>query len=125
MFLHKNPLSGHYDLVGDFLILREIKFILMEILLLVGGDNMFWLLLVGVILGGGAGMFSRKDSFGGFWGDVVASIIGSIIGGFLFNITDIFAYGTLGSINSSAIGALLFLWAIRMYRTSEYTRKKD
>jgi|GEM_PF-3422724 len=86
---------------------------------------MLWLLLVGVILGGGSGIFSRKDSFGGFWGDLVAGIVGSFIGGFLFNITDIFAYGTLGSINSSAIGALMLLWTIRMYRTSEPTRKKE
>ena len=86
---------------------------------------MLWLLLVGIILGGGGGIFSRNDSFGGFWGDLVAGIVGSFIGGFLFNITDIFPYGTLGSINSSAIGALMLLWAIRMYRATESTRKKD
>lgn len=78
---------------------------------------MLWLLLIGVIFGGVAGMISRSDSFGGLWGDLIAGIIGSFIGGFLFNITDIFTYGTLGSINSSMIGALMLLWAVRMFRT--------
>lgn len=77
---------------------------------------MLWLLLVGVILGGITGMISRGDSFGGLWGDLIAAIIGSFIAGFLFNITDIFTYGTLGSINSSTIGALMLLWAVRMFR---------
>ena len=108
-----------------FFILCQIKIILMG-KLLEGGDRvMGWLLLVGVILGGTAGMISRRDSLGGFWGDLVGGIIGSCIGGFLFKITDIFAYGTLGSINSSAIGALMLLWGIRMFRAVGPIRKKD
>lgn len=63
-----------------------------------------------------AGMISRNDSLGGIWGDLGAAIIGSFIGGFLFNITDIFAYGTRGSILSSIIGAIILLWGIRMFR---------
>ena len=62
------------------------------------------------------GMISSNNSFGGIWGDLGAAVIGSFIGGFLFNITDIFAYGTTGSILSSAIGAIILLWSIRMFR---------
>ncbi len=62
------------------------------------------------------GIVSSNNSFGGIWGDLGAAVIGSFIGGFLFDITDIFAYGTTGSILSSAIGAIILLWSIRMFR---------
>lgn len=94
--------------------------------LLLGGDiAMLWLLIVGVIFGGAAGMISRSDSFGGLWGDLGAGIIGSFIGGFLFHITDIFVYGTIESILSSIIGAIILLWAIRMFRAAEPVHKKE
>ncbi|GMB00479.1 GlsB/YeaQ/YmgE family stress response membrane protein [Pelosinus sp. IPA-1] len=80
---------------------------------------MLWILVVGIILGGLAGMISRSDSLGGIWGDLGMAVIGSFIGGFLFNITDVFVYGTIESILSSIIGAIIFLWAIRMFRESE------
>ena len=63
-----------------------------------------------------AGMVSRNDNLGGIWGDLGAAIIGAFIGGFLFNITDIFVYGTIESILSSTMGAIILLWAIRMFR---------
>lgn len=86
--------------------------------------QMLWYLLIGLISGWLAGMISRGGGFG-IWGDLVTGVIGSFIGGYLFNLMGISAYGIIGSIISSTVGAIVLLWVIRMFRVAAPAHKKE
>ena len=84
---------------------------------------MIWFLLIGLISGWLAGMISRGGGFG-IWGDLVIGVIGSFIGGFVFNLIGLSSYGIIGSIISSTIGAMILLWVMRMFRMPSPAYKK-
>lgn len=86
--------------------------------------QMLWFLLIGLISGWLAGMISRGGGFG-IWGDLVTGVIGSFIGGYLINLMGISAYGIIGSIISSTVGAIVLLWVIRMFRVAAPAHKKE
>jgi len=85
---------------------------------------MLWSLLIGLVSGWLAGMISRGGGFG-IWGDLVVGVIGSFIGGYVFNLIGLSAYGILGSIISSTIGAIILLWIIRMFHVAAPAHKKE
>lgn len=78
---------------------------------------MLWFLIIGLVAGWLAGLFSRGRGFG-LWGDLITGVIGAYVGGFLFNLLGISAYGMIGSIIVSTIGAVIFLWVLRMFTSS-------
>ena len=75
---------------------------------------MLWFLIIGLVAGWLAGQFSRGRGFG-IWGDLITGVVGAYVGGFLFNLLGISAYGVIGSIIVSTIGAIIFLWVLRMF----------
>jgi uncharacterized membrane protein YeaQ/YmgE (transglycosylase-associated protein family) len=81
---------------------------------MLGLGNTIWFLLVGVIAGWLAGEIFRGSGFG-LLGDLVVGVIGALVGGFLFNLIGITAYGTIGSLITSVIGAMAFLWVLRLF----------
>lgn len=81
---------------------------------------MIWFLIVGIVSGWLAGVVSRGGGFG-LWGDLVTGIVGAYVGGFLFNMMGISAYGMIGSIVVSTIGAVVFLWVLRMFTRNKTT----
>jgi uncharacterized membrane protein YeaQ/YmgE (transglycosylase-associated protein family) len=78
---------------------------------------MLWFLIVGLVAGWLAGLVSRGSGFG-IWGDLITGVIGAFVGGFLFNLIGISTYGVIGSIVVSTIGAVIFLWVLRMFSGS-------
>lgn len=85
---------------------------------------MLWSLLIGIISGWLAGVISRGGGFG-IWGNLITGVIGSYIGSFLFSFMGIAAYGIIGSIIASTIGAIVLLWAIRMFHVASPAQKKE
>jgi uncharacterized membrane protein YeaQ/YmgE (transglycosylase-associated protein family) len=78
---------------------------------------MLWFLIIGLVAGWLAGLVSRGSGFG-LWGDLVTGVIGAFVGGFLFKLIGISTYGVIGSIIVSTIGAVVFLWVLRMFSGS-------
>lgn len=78
---------------------------------------MLWFLIIGLVAGWLAGVISKGSGFG-LWGDLVTGVIGAFVGGFLFNLIGISTYGIIGSIVVSTIGAVVFLWVLRMFTGS-------
>lgn len=78
---------------------------------------MLWFLIIGLVAGWLAGVISKGSGFG-LWGDLVTGVIGAFVGGFLFNLIGISTYGVIGSIVVSTIGAVVFLWVLRMFTGS-------
>jgi len=84
---------------------------------------MLWFLVIGLVSGWLAGLISRGGGFG-IWGDLGTGVVGSFIGGYLFKLVGIAAVGTIGSIISSTVGALILLWVIRLFRVAPAAQKK-
>jgi len=69
---------------------------------------MLWFLFIGLIAGFLAGQFMQGSGYG-LIGNVVIGVIGSYVGGFLFEKFGVESGGTIGSIIVATIGAVVFL----------------
>lgn len=81
-------------------------------------------LIVGGIAGTVAGRMIRGRGYGPL-GDLVLGLIGSIVGGFVFGLLGIGPNGPLaicGNIIVAAIGAVLFVLAVRVFIDSDFAR---
>ena len=78
--------------------------------------NFFWMILIGMTAGWLARQFMTGKGFG-MIGDLIAGVIGALIGGALSEEIGIFAGGGLtGSLIVATIGAIVFLHGVRMFK---------
>ena len=78
--------------------------------------NFFWMILIGMTAGWLARQFMTSEGFGVI-GDLIAGVIGALIGGALSEETGIIAGGGLtGSLIVATIGAIVFLHGVRMFK---------
>ncbi len=76
---------------------------------------LIWL-LIGAIAGWLAGLVMRGDGFG-LMGNIVVGIIGSFVGGWLFDYFNISTGGGIfGAIIGATVGAVAFLFLVRVVR---------
>lgn len=76
---------------------------------------MFWLLwtvLIGIFAGFLAGHLVRGRGFGVLM-DLIVGIVGSILGGWLFSLIGLAAYGLIGRLFTAFIGAVILLLLVR------------
>lgn len=76
---------------------------------------MFWLLwtvLIGIIAGFLAGHVVKGRGMGVLM-DLVVGIVGSILGGWLFSIVGLAAYGLIGRLFTAFVGAVILLLLVR------------
>lgn len=73
---------------------------------------MLFALISSLVLGALVGWIAGKlmDSDGGLMHNIFVGIIGSFLGSFVFNLLGIAAYGLLGNLIVSVVGACLFIW---------------
>ncbi|BBB90628.1 MAG TPA: GlsB/YeaQ/YmgE family stress response membrane protein [Methylomusa anaerophila] len=76
--------------------------------------NAIWFLIIGAIAGWAAGKLTRGQGFG-LWVDMILGIVGAYIGGFALSMLGFAAYGTIGQLITSIIGAVLVLWISRLF----------
>ncbi|NOS67758.1 MAG: GlsB/YeaQ/YmgE family stress response membrane protein [Candidatus Peribacteraceae bacterium] len=65
-------------------------------------------IVIGIIAGWIAGIIMRGHGFG-LIADLVIGIVGAVIGGFLFRMFGITAYGSLGALAMAVLGSVVFL----------------
>ncbi len=75
---------------------------------------MVWMLIIGAVAGWLAGNLVRGHGFG-LWIDMIVGVIGAFIGNFLFSMVGIGTFGVIGSFISSLVGAVIFVYIIRMF----------
>ena len=76
----------------------------------------FWMILIGMIAGWLAGQFMSGTGYGVI-GDIIVGVIGALIGGLLFQKTDIMpGSGLIGSLIVATTGAIIFLYGLRMVK---------
>ncbi len=76
--------------------------------------SIFKFLLIGLIAGWIAGTMVTGDGFG-LIGNIVVGIIGALVGGFVFNALNVKVYSSIGSIIMSVVGAVMFLFLLRLF----------
>jgi len=83
--------------------------------------NILAFLLVGLLSGWIASYLVEGHGLGAL-GDIIIGIIGAFVGGFVFNVFGITAYGFWGSVGMSVVGALIFLFIVGALRGSKSSR---
>lgn len=79
--------------------------------------GLLWTLIIGAVAGWLAGKIMRGGGFG-LLGDIIVGIIGALVGGFVFGLLGIVAFGLLGSLVTATVGAVLFLYLVRIIKSA-------
>ncbi|MGD0666274.1 MAG: GlsB/YeaQ/YmgE family stress response membrane protein [Bryobacteraceae bacterium] len=77
--------------------------------------HLLWFLIIGLVAGWLAGHVVRGGGYG-LIGDLVVGVIGAFIGGWLLGALGFFAGGLIGSLVTATIGAIVFLYLIRLIK---------
>jgi uncharacterized membrane protein YeaQ/YmgE (transglycosylase-associated protein family) len=78
--------------------------------------GIFWLILIGMTAGWLARQFMTGKGFGPI-GDIIAGVIGALIGGGLFEKSGILSEsGLTGNLIVATIGAIVFLYGVRVVK---------
>jgi uncharacterized membrane protein YeaQ/YmgE (transglycosylase-associated protein family) len=73
---------------------------------------LLWTILIGILAGFLAGHVVRGRGFGVLM-DLLVGIVGSILGGWLFALVGLAAYGLIGRLFTAFVGACVLLWLVR------------
>jgi len=77
--------------------------------------HILWFLLIGLFAGFLAGHIMRGRGFG-LGGNLVIGVIGALIGGYLFQWLGLTYEGSLGTLLSAMVGAMVLLFAIGLFK---------
>ena len=70
-------------------------------------------ILIGAVAGWLANQIMKGDG-SGLAADLIRGVIGSMLGGFLFGLFGLSAYGALGSLVEATVGAIVWIAGLRM-----------
>jgi uncharacterized membrane protein YeaQ/YmgE (transglycosylase-associated protein family) len=73
---------------------------------------LLWTILIGIIAGFLAGKIVKGRGMGTLM-DLVVGIVGSILGGWIFTLLGLAAYGLIGQLVMATIGAIVLLLIVR------------
>ena len=79
--------------------------------------NFLLYILIGALAGWLAGNIMKGHGFG-FFGNLGVGIIGGFLGGFLFSLFQVKAYGFIGSLITALVGALVLIWIVGKIKKS-------
>lgn len=74
-----------------------------------------WTIVIGILAGWIAGRIMKGHDMGLLM-DFVVGIVGSVLGGWLFSIVGLAAYGLIGRLIMAIIGAMILLWLVRVLK---------
>jgi uncharacterized membrane protein YeaQ/YmgE (transglycosylase-associated protein family) len=80
----------------------------------IGGTTMWllWTIIIGILAGFLAGKIVKGSGMGTLM-DLVVGIVGSILGGWIFTLLGLAAYGLIGQLVMATIGAIVLLLIVR------------
>ncbi|MDE5730389.1 MAG: GlsB/YeaQ/YmgE family stress response membrane protein [Alistipes sp.] len=81
-----------------------------------------WYLLIGLVAGWLANLIVKGQGSGLFI-NLIVGIVGGILGGWIFSLFGWFAVGTVGSLITSVVGAVLLLWIVSLVRRDKKTKR--
>jgi uncharacterized membrane protein YeaQ/YmgE (transglycosylase-associated protein family) len=77
--------------------------------------SLLWFLLIGLIAGWLAGIVMKGSGYGVI-GDIIIGIVGSFIGGHVLGWLGIGASGTIGSLLTALLGAIILIFIVRLIK---------
>jgi uncharacterized membrane protein YeaQ/YmgE (transglycosylase-associated protein family) len=79
-----------------------------------GGATMWllWTIIIGILAGFLAGKIVKGSGMGVLM-DLVVGIVGSILGGWIFTLLNLGAYGLIGQLVMATVGAIVLLLIVR------------
>lgn len=77
--------------------------------------NLLYSIVIGIVAGWIAGLLVKGGGFG-LIGDLIVGVIGAVLGGWLFGIFGLTAYGTMGFLIMSVVGAVVFLFIVKIIK---------
>lgn len=75
-------------------------------------------IIIGCLAGFIAGKIMRGGGFG-FWMNLLLGIVGGVVGGWTLSLLNISWGGTIGSLGTAVVGAVLLLWIVSLFRKSK------
>lgn len=74
-------------------------------------------IIIGCLAGFIAGKIMRGGGFGFLW-NLILGIIGGVVGGWALSLLNISWGGTIGSLGTAVVGAVLLLWIASLFKKS-------
>jgi uncharacterized membrane protein YeaQ/YmgE (transglycosylase-associated protein family) len=74
--------------------------------------EVFWFLLIGLAAGWLASLIIKRKGKG-ILNYLIIGVIGALLGGFLFRLLHLAAYGFIGELVTATVGALILLFVLR------------
>jgi uncharacterized membrane protein YeaQ/YmgE (transglycosylase-associated protein family) len=73
---------------------------------------LIWTIVIGILAGYIAGLIMKGRGMGVLV-DLLVGIVGSVLGGWLFAIVGLAAYGLIARLIMAVVGAVVLLWLVR------------
>lgn len=73
-----------------------------------------WYLLIGLAAGWIANLI-MKGSGSGLIINLIVGLIGGVLGGWIFSLLGVAPIGTLGSLLTAVVGAIILLWIVSLF----------
>jgi uncharacterized membrane protein YeaQ/YmgE (transglycosylase-associated protein family) len=73
---------------------------------------LIWEICIGILAGFLAGKIMRGAGYGLLM-DLLLGLVGSVIGGFVFSLLGLHAYGIIGQLVIATAGAVMLVWLVR------------
>jgi uncharacterized membrane protein YeaQ/YmgE (transglycosylase-associated protein family) len=77
--------------------------------------ELIWFVVIGALAGWLAGLIVKGRGFG-LGVDIIVGILGSLLGGFLFSLVGLAAYGPVARLIMAVVGAIVLLFLIKLIR---------
>jgi len=74
--------------------------------------DVVWFLLIGLVAGWLASLITKREGKG-IINYLIIGVIGALLGGFLFRLLHLAAYGLLGELVIATVGAVILLFLLR------------
>ena len=73
---------------------------------------LIWEIAIGILAGFLAGKIMRGTGYG-ILIDLLLGLVGSVVGGFVFGVLGLHAYGLVGQLAIATAGAVMLVWLVR------------
>lgn len=77
--------------------------------------SFIWFLLIGAVAGWLAGLVMKGGGFG-FWINIIVGVVGGVIGGWVFGLLGFEWGGTIGSLVTAFVGAIILLFIANLVK---------
>ena len=74
--------------------------------------DIIWFLLIGLVAGWLASLIIKREGKG-IVNYLIIGVVGALLGGFLFRLLHLMAYGQLGELVIATVGAVILLFVLR------------